>query len=41
MKIFNEQRGRFWSGRWNFVDDNDVFVGYDSEQDCCEHASYY
>lgn len=25
----------------NFIDSNDVFVGYDLGQDCCEHADWY
>ena len=39
MKIFktNLQYGT----KTNFVDDNDVFVGYDSTQDCGEDAGYY
>lgn len=27
-------------GRVNFVDVNNVFVGYDMGQDCCENADY-
>jgi len=27
--------------KYNFVDANNVFVGYDSHQDCCELASWY
>lgn len=27
-------------GKYNFVDDNNVFVGYDSGQCCCEQASW-
>lgn len=30
MKVFNRD------GKFNFVDDNNVFVGFDSEQNCCE-----
>ena len=29
------------NGKHNFVDKNNVLVGYDSSQDCCEHASWY
>ena len=25
----------------NFVDENNIFVGYDLEQQCCEHAGWY
>lgn len=27
--------------KFNFVDDNDTYVGYDKSQDCCEHADWY
>jgi len=29
------------NGKINFVDKNDVFVGYDMNQDCCEHADWF
>ena len=35
MKVF-EQNSKF-----NFVDENNVLVGYDSGQSCCEHASWF
>ena len=38
MKIFDQKQG--WSSKVNFVDDNNVFVGYDMAQDCCEHAGW-
>lgn len=25
----------------NFIDSNDLFVGYDIYQDCCEHAGWF
>ncbi len=28
-------------GKHNFVDENNVFLGYDNTQDCCEHADWY
>jgi hypothetical protein len=34
MKIFNID------GKTNFVDDNNVFVGYDMEENCCEKFGY-
>ena len=39
MKIFdnNEQ----WGSKVNFVDENNVFVGYDTNQDCCEDANWF
>lgn len=35
MKIFDAD------GKVNFVDKNNVFVGYDQGQGCCEWASYF
>ena len=40
MKIF-EKSDSSWSDKVNFVDENDVFVGYDMGQDCCEHADWF
>lgn len=40
MKAFREQNG-YWEDKVNFVDDNDVFVGYDMGQCCCEHADWF
>ena len=28
-------------GKYNFVDENNVFVGYDSGQSCCENFGYF
>lgn len=28
-------------GKVNFVDENNVFLGYDMNQDCCEHADWF
>jgi len=28
-------------GKINFVDENNVFVGYDMDQDCCENAGWF
>lgn len=38
MKLFI--RGDEWSKRWNFVDDNNVILGYCAEQNCCEHFGF-
>jgi len=38
MKLFI--RGDEWSQRWNFVDDNNVILGYCAEPDCCEHFGF-
>lgn len=40
MKIF-EGDNSSWAEKVNFVDDNDVFVGYDIGQSCCEDAGYF
>jgi len=37
MKIFDKTHGE----KVNFVDQNNVFVGYDLAQDCCEHADWF
>ena len=38
MKLFNSKE---WSSKVNFVDDNNVLVGYDTDQYCCEHAGWF
>ncbi len=40
MKIF-EKNESSWDEKVNFVDDNDVFVGYDMGQSCCEQADWF
>ena len=40
MKLFNEKNGK-WSSKVNFVDENNVILGYDLSQDCCEHAGWF
>ena len=39
MKILDSYEK--YGGHVNFIDDNDVFVGYDIHQDCCEEADWY
>lgn len=39
MKIFN--RTKTWPTKVNFVDQNNVFVGYDTEYQCCESFGWY
>ena len=34
MKVFDK------NNKWNFVDDNNVFVGYESGSCCCEDYGY-
>ena len=42
MKIFNRQRTPDdWCEKVNFVDKNNVLVGYDMGQSCCEHADWF
>lgn len=40
MRIFENEKSS-WDSKVNFVDDNDVYVGYDTSQCCCEHAGYF
>lgn len=35
MKLFDRD------GKINFVDENNVFLGYDMGQDCCERADWF
>lgn len=39
MKIFNQVEG--WTTKVNFVDENNVILGYDLSQDCCEYADWF
>jgi hypothetical protein len=39
MKILNQTER--WSSKVNFVDENNVFLGYDMEQTCCEDADWF
>ena len=42
MRIFNGKLFKEdWGSKYNFVDENNVFVGYDSEQGCCENADWF
>lgn len=38
MKVFENENG--WR-KVNFVDENNVFLGYDLDQCCCEDAGYF
>ena len=40
MKIFELEKGK-WEEKVNFVDENNVLVGYDMAQDCCENAGWF
>jgi hypothetical protein len=35
MKFFDRD------GKYNFVDENNVYLGYDSNQQCCENAGFF
>jgi hypothetical protein len=39
FKTFTESDD--WELKRNFVDDNNVFVGYDLRQSCCENADWF
>lgn len=39
MKIFHKTEN--FSSKVNFVDTYNVFLGYDTEQDCCEYADWF
>jgi hypothetical protein len=41
MKIFDVDDGGIWLGKVNFIDENNVLLGYDLEQDCCEFAGFF
>lgn len=40
MKIFTPENSG-WGSKINFVDNNNVLVGYDTHQDCCEDAGWF
>lgn len=40
MKVFNADNPKSWSAKVNFVDRNNVVVGFDMGQDCCESFGY-
>lgn len=41
MKIFDSQSEGGWGTKVNFADSNNVFVGYDMDQSCCENADWF
>lgn len=41
MKIFEDMKGSWGDRKVNFVDENNVFVGYEMIQQCCEHAGWF
>lgn len=40
MKIFEKEEST-WDSKVNFVDKNNVLLGYDLSQDCCEYADWF
>ena len=40
MRIFTEKTGSY-NQKINFVDENDVFVGFDMAHDCCEVFGWF
>jgi hypothetical protein len=41
MKVFEKSENGSWGNRLNFVDANNVVLGYDYEGCCCENFYYY
>jgi len=41
MKYFSCQDGSIYSSKINFVDENNVLVGYDFSSNCCESFGWY
>jgi hypothetical protein len=41
MKIMDINEDKFWGDKVNFIDANNVLIGYDMSQCCCEDASWY
>lgn len=41
MKYFPSDQGTIWSTKVNFVDENNVLVGYDWSPSCCEQFGWY
>jgi hypothetical protein len=39
MKILNKQEP--WPSKVNFVDENEVHLGYDLSDDCCAHGGWF
>jgi hypothetical protein len=41
MKYFPSDLESFWKTKVNFVDENNVLVGYDFHYNCCEEFGWY
>lgn len=40
IKFFRCHKRDVWSGSVNWADENNVVLGYDEDQSCCEYASW-
>lgn len=41
MKVFEGGEPKEWRGKVNFVDKNNVLVGFDDDQNCCEQCGWF
>ncbi len=41
MKVFTGNDGKIWQNKVNFVDDNNVVLGFDNTSQCCESFGWY
>ena len=39
MKILNKSKP--WSGKVNFVDENEAHLGFSTDDDCCAHGGWF
>lgn len=39
MRVFYKEGG--WSSKVNFIDDNNVLVGFDNSDDCCAQGGWF
>lgn len=41
MKYFNSNNDHFWGSKINFADENNVLVGFDYYENCCEDFGWF
>lgn len=41
MKYFDSNKHKHWGSKINFVDENNVLVGFDFGSDCCEEFGWF
>lgn len=41
MRVFESENVRAWEGKVNFVDHNNVVLGFDNSQYCCECFGWF